>query len=111
MPAATLENFAGRLIKPDDPEYDAARIVWNAMADKRPALIARCAGIDDVIAALRFAREHELVVAVRGGGHSVAGFRPPGGGNVIAPSCMRWVDSRSPRMGGYLGRRAPLSLL
>ena len=56
MPAATLEHFAGQIVRPDNAEYDAARIVWNAMADKRPALIARCAGVDDVIAAFRFAR-------------------------------------------------------
>src|SRR5258707_4642102 len=92
MPAATLENFAGRLIRPDDPEYDAARIVWNAMADKRPALIARCAGADDVIAALRFAREHDMVVAVRGGGHSVAGVWARGRGLVLRPSPKRWLS-------------------
>src|SRR5713101_9446402 len=89
MPAATLENFAGRLIKPDDPEYDAARIVWNALTDKRPALVARCAGVDDVIAAVRFAREEDLLVAVRGGGHSVAGFGTCDGGIVIELSRMR----------------------
>ena len=58
MPA-TLDRFTGQIVRPDDPEYDQARIVWNAMADKHPALIARCAGVDDVIIAVRFAREQE----------------------------------------------------
>src|SRR5258707_15676203 len=99
MPAATLDNFAGRLIRPGDAEYDAARIVWNAMADKRPALIARCAGADDVIAALRFAREHELVVAVRGGGHSVAGFGARGRGHLLRPSPLPGAADHSRRRG------------
>src|SRR5258707_15743055 len=97
MPAATLDNFAGRLIRPGDAEYDAARVVWNAMADKRPALIARCAGADDVIAALRFAREHDLVVAVRGGGHSVAGVGSCDRRARIALSPMRGCAHDPPR--------------
>src|SRR5258708_34987102 len=97
MPAATLENFAGRLIRPDDAEYDAARIVWNAMADKRPALIARCAGADDVIAALRFAREHELVVAVRRGGASGAGFGDLVGGHTHHLTGRGWAAEGSRR--------------
>jgi len=88
---ATLDRFTGQIVRPDDPEYDQARIVWNAMADKRPALIARCAGVDDVITAVRFAREQDLVVAVRGGGHSVAGFSTCDGGIVIDLSRMRGV--------------------
>ncbi len=111
MPAATLENFAGRLIKPDDPEYDAARIVWNAMADKRPALIARCAGADDVISALRFAREHEMVVAVRGGGHSVAGFGTCDGGIVIDLSGMRGLTIDPERRVAHVEGGAHLSQL
>ena len=61
-------NFRGELIRPEDEGYDAARAVFNAMTDRRPALVARCTGVVDVVAAVNFARENELVVAVRGGG-------------------------------------------
>ena len=89
------EEFAttlrGQLIQPGDPEYDSARRVWNAMADKHPALIARCAGVADVIACVNFARENGLQVAVRGGGHNAAGSAVVEGGLVIDLSRMRSV--------------------
>ena len=90
-----IQGFAaslrGRLVRPADPEYDAARQVWNGMIDRYPALIARCAGTADVIAAVNFAREHDLLVAVRGGGHNVAGNAVCDGGLVINLSAMRGV--------------------
>ena len=64
----------GDVITPGEPGYDAARAVYNAMIDKRPAAIARCRDVADVITCVRFAREHGVEIAVRGGGHSVAGF-------------------------------------
>lgn len=67
-------GFSGELIRRGDEGYDDARIVYNAMIDRHPALIARCTGVADVIAAVNFARENGLVVAVRGGGHSVPGY-------------------------------------
>jgi FAD/FMN-containing dehydrogenase len=85
------KDFRGRVILPGDREYDSSRVVWNAIADRHPALIARCTRIDDVMAAVRFAREHDLVIAVRGGGHSVAGFSTCDGGMVIDLSAMRGV--------------------
>ncbi len=66
-------GFRGQLIWPGDDGYDAARRVWNGAIDRRPALIARASGTGDVIAAVRFARENDLPVSVRGGGHSAAG--------------------------------------
>jgi FAD/FMN-containing dehydrogenase len=73
----TVEEFkaslGGELIQPNDAGYDDARKVWNAMIDKRPALIARCSGTADVITAVNFAREHDLLLSVRGGGHNIAG--------------------------------------
>jgi FAD/FMN-containing dehydrogenase len=65
---AQLARFGGALIGPEDPEYDQARALYNAMIDKRPALIARCAGAEDVAAVIGFSRERDLPLAVRAGG-------------------------------------------
>ncbi len=89
----TVQRFAsslhGKLITAADPEYDAARTVWNGMIDRRPALIARCTGTEDVVRAVNFARTHGLLVAVRGGGHNVAGSAVCDGGLVIDLSPMK----------------------
>ena len=80
----TLESsFRGQLVRPGHPDYDEHRKIWNASIDRRPALIARCAGVADVIAAIRFARQTELPVAVRSGGHSFPGLSLCEGGIVI----------------------------
>jgi FAD/FMN-containing dehydrogenase len=84
-------RFGGEVLTPGDPAYEPARQVFNAMYDRRPALIARCAGVADVIAALRFARERGLEIAVRGGGHSVQGYSSTDGGIVIDLSPMKGV--------------------
>jgi FAD/FMN-containing dehydrogenase len=78
-----LEGFGGELLRDGDPGYDEARTVFNASIDRRPALVARCSGVADVIAALGFAREQGLPVSVRGGGHSVAGHAIVEGGVTI----------------------------
>jgi len=77
------DTFAGEIVLPDDAGYDEARAVWNGSIDRRPALVVRPTGTDDVITALRFAREHELVVAVRCGGHSIPGLSTCDDGMVI----------------------------
>jgi hypothetical protein len=78
-------------VVPGDSEYDAARIVWNGMVDRYPAVVARCTGTDDVVSAVRFAREQDLLIAVRAGGHSVGGFSTCDGGIVIDLAGMRGV--------------------
>jgi FAD/FMN-containing dehydrogenase len=85
------EGFTGALLTPGDAGYDDARQVWNGAIDRHPALIARCASVADVVAALRHARERELVVAVRGGGHGVAGLAVCDDGVVIDLSPMRGI--------------------
>jgi FAD/FMN-containing dehydrogenase len=85
-------SLAGVVVRPDDPGYDAARRCFNALVDRRPAVIARCVSPGDVAAAFHFARAHELEVAVRGGGHNPAGHCVCDGGLVIDLSLMRTVD-------------------
>jgi len=82
------EQMLGAVIDPGDPAYADTRRIWNGHIDRQPALIARCSGVADVIAALRHAREHDLEVAVRGGGHAVAGHALTDGGVVIDLSAM-----------------------
>jgi FAD/FMN-containing dehydrogenase len=93
--ASIIDQFSrelqGKLVRPGDAEYDEARRVWNGMIDKRPAMIAQCAGTADVVAAVNFARENGLTVAVRGGGHNVAGHATCDDGIVIDLSPMKKV--------------------
>ncbi len=84
-------RFRGELIEPGDPGYDAARKVYNAMIDRRPALIARCADVADVMAAVNFARDQRLVLAVRGGGHSGPGLSMCDGGLVVDLSRLKGI--------------------
>lgn len=83
--------FSGSLVQPGDPEFDEARLVWNGLHDRHPALIARCTTADDVVAAVNFARENGLPVAVRGGGHSAPGYGTCDGGIVIDLSPMKGI--------------------
>ena len=85
---ALAGNFVGELITPDNTAYDSVRQIWNGHIQRQPALIARCRGVADVVAAVRFCREHELSASVRGGGHAVAGHAISDGGVVIDLSAM-----------------------
>jgi FAD/FMN-containing dehydrogenase len=87
-----IRGFAGEELVPGDTGYDDARALHNAAHDRRPALIARCAGPHDVAAALRHARDHGLAVTVRGGGHAAGGFALADGALAIDLSPMRAVS-------------------
>jgi FAD/FMN-containing dehydrogenase len=97
-------GFQGRLIRSGDHEYDAARRVYNGAIDRHPALIARCAGVDDIARAITFARDRELPLAVRSGGHHGAGLGTCDDGVVIDLSRLRDIsvdpDARTVRVGG-----------
>ncbi len=84
-------NLRGELLRSGDSDYEEARLVWNDLIDKRPAIIARCAGADDIIDSVNFARENDLLMAVRGGGHNVAGNAVCDGGLVIDLSPMKRI--------------------
>ena len=84
-------TLRGRLMRPSDPDYDQARLVWNAAHDRRPALIIRCAGTADVMRAVEFARSEGLQLAVRSGAHSIAGYSTCDGGVVIDISPMKGI--------------------
>src|SRR5262245_1230636 len=85
--ASRLDRLAadlrGRLVRPVDRDYDATRAVFNGMIDRRPMAIVVCAGPSDVARGVAFAREHDLVLSVRGGGHSVAGNAVCDGGIML----------------------------
>ncbi|WP_112661775.1 FAD-binding oxidoreductase [Microvirga flavescens] len=93
--AAVIEALAaqqrGRVLGADDAAYDNTRVIWNAMIDRKPALIAQCVGAADVVNAVRFARDNNLLVAVRGGGHNIAGNAVCEGGLMIDLSPMKSV--------------------
>jgi FAD/FMN-containing dehydrogenase len=98
------DEFLGEVVLPESPDYEAARIVWNGMIDRRPAIVARCSGVGDVMRAIHFAREQDLTIAVRSGGHSVGGLSTCDGGIVIDLSRMRGVrvdpERRTARVNG-----------
>jgi len=92
LPTAGLDGFTGAVLRPDDASYDEARTVYNSMIDRRPALIAQCASADDVAVAVRYGVSQGLEIAIRGGGHGVAGTSATEGGIVIDLRRMNHVD-------------------
>src|ERR1700747_280840 len=90
-------SLRGQSFRPGDPGYDEARTIPNAMIDRRPVIIARCAGAADVVTCVRFAREHDIVVSIRGGGHSIAGKAVCDGGLMIDMSAMKGISVAPPR--------------
>ena len=92
MTQTTIRDFTGEVVRPGDADYDGHRSVWNAMIDRRPAVIARCQSARDVVAALTFGRDEGLEIAVRGGGHNVTGHCVPEAGLMIDLSPMGTVN-------------------
>ncbi len=101
-------KLRGELLTPESPSYDDIREVWNAMIDRRPALIARCAGTADVMHALEFARNSDLLVSVRSGGHNIAGNALCDGGLMIDLSPMKSVRINPKDRRAFLSRLCQL---
>jgi hypothetical protein len=95
---ALREGFHGELVRPEDEGYDAARAIWNGSIDRRPAVVARATGVADVVAAVNFARDNDLALSVRGGGHSLPGHSTCDGGLVLDLSPMQGVRVDPQRM-------------
>jgi FAD/FMN-containing dehydrogenase len=104
-------TFRGRVLTPESPGYDAARTIWNAMIDRRPALIAQCETAADVQQAVRLAESRGLLVSVRGGGHNIGGYSVCQGGFMIDLSPMTRVDVDAPAMRARVQPGATLAML
>jgi FAD/FMN-containing dehydrogenase len=89
-------RLRGPVLVPGDADYDESRTVWNAMIDRKPVLVARCIGVADVTACVEFARKHELLLCIKGGGHNIAGLATAEGAMMLDMSLMRgvWVDTQ-----------------
>jgi FAD/FMN-containing dehydrogenase len=90
-------RLCGPLFVPDDAGYDESRTLWNAMIDRKPALVVRCLGVADVIASVQFARSHNFLLCMKGGGHNIAGLAAADGALMLDMSLMRgvWVDTQA----------------
>ncbi len=84
-------HFQGKVILPDDEEYNEVRQIWNAMIDRKPAMIARCTSAEDVVQAIEFGRKHNLLISIRGGGHNIAGNAVCDDGLMIDLALMKEV--------------------
>src|SRR5258706_8302776 len=93
--ASWRARLRGPLVLPGEPGYDDARTVWNAMIDRRPGAVVRAQGVADVVATVALAREHGLLLSIKGGGHNIAGLAVADGGLLLDLSAMRgvWVDA------------------
>ena len=89
-------RLRGPVFVPGDAGYEESRTVWNAMIDRRPAVVARCRGVADVIACVQFARDNDILLSIKGGGHNIAGLAVADGALMLDMSLMRgvWVDKQ-----------------
>src|SRR5512145_3452454 len=104
-----LAAIKGKVILPEDADYDEVRKIWNAMIDRRPAVIVRCAEADDVPQAIRHARDHGLEISIRGAGHNIAGNAVCDGGLMIDLSAMKQVRIDAAKQRAYVEPGATLA--
>jgi FAD/FMN-containing dehydrogenase len=104
-------SLAGRLLTPGSPGYDESRTIWNAMIDRKPGLIVRCTTTADVARAVRFAQEHDLMLAVKGGGHNIAGNAVTDGGLMLDLSPMKTIKIDQAKRTARVGAGATLAEL
>ncbi|MBW1747761.1 MAG: FAD-dependent oxidoreductase, partial [Deltaproteobacteria bacterium] len=103
-----IETVKGQIVLPDDPNYNEVREIWNAMIDRRPAVIVQCAEADDVPHAISYARENGLEISIRGGGHNIAGSSLCDNGVVIDFSNMTTVSVDAQKRRAYVEPGATL---
>jgi FAD/FMN-containing dehydrogenase len=107
---AFAEKISGKLLQPGDPEYDEARKVYNGMIDRHPRLIARCNSVEDIVEGVQFARENDLLLAIRGGSHNAGGLGVCDDGLVLDISLMKGIEvepCHSPARSCHPKRRHP----